>query len=58
MTYVYADIRNKVEKKGEVIGPNDLLIASIVKFNEGIIVTHNVKEFKRIEGLKVDDWVK
>jgi tRNA(fMet)-specific endonuclease VapC len=58
MTYVYADIRNKVEKKGEVIGPNDLLIASIVKFNEGIIVTHNIKEFKRIDGLKVDDWVK
>jgi tRNA(fMet)-specific endonuclease VapC len=58
MTYVYADIRNKVEKKGEIIGPNDLLIAAIVKFNEGIIVTHNIKEFKRIEGLKVDDWVK
>lgn len=58
MTYVYADIRNKVEKKGEIIGPNDLIIAAIVKFNEGIIVTHNVKEFKRIEGLKVDDWVK
>jgi tRNA(fMet)-specific endonuclease VapC len=58
MTYVYADIRKKVEKRGEVIGPNDLLIASIVKFSEGIIVTHNVKEFKRIEGLKVEDWVK
>ena len=58
MTYVYADIRNKAEKKGETIGPNNLLIAAIVKFNEGIIVTHNVKEFKRIEGLKIDDWIK
>lgn len=58
MTYVYADIRNKAEKKGEIIGPNDLLIAAIVKFNEGTIVTHKVKEFKRIEGLKIDDWVK
>jgi tRNA(fMet)-specific endonuclease VapC len=58
MTYVYAEIRNKTEKKGEIVGPNDLLIASIVKFGDGVLVTHNVKEFKRIEGLRIDDWVK
>ena len=58
ITYTYAEIRNDIEKKGEVIGPNDMLIASIVKFHEGILVTNNVREFKRIEGLKVENWVK
>lgn len=58
MTYTYAEIRNDVEKKGEVIGPNDMLIASIVKFHDGILVTNNVKEFQRIKGLKLDNWAK
>lgn len=58
MTYTYAEIRNDVEKKGEVIGPNDMLIASIVKFHDGILVTNNMKEFQRIKGLKLDNWAK
>jgi tRNA(fMet)-specific endonuclease VapC len=58
MMYVYAEIRLKTENHGEIVGPNDLFIVSIVKFNEGILVTHNLKEFKRIEGLKIEDWVR
>lgn len=58
MTYVYADIRNKTEKRGDTVGPNDLFIASIVKFNEGILVTNNDKEFSKIEGLKIENWTK
>jgi tRNA(fMet)-specific endonuclease VapC len=46
-----------MEQSGELVGPNDLLIASIVKFHEGILVTNNVREFKRIKGLKIEDWV-
>ena len=57
MTYVYADIRNEVEKKVEIVGPNDLIIASIVMFHYGILVTNNVKEFERIAGLKIENWV-
>ncbi len=57
MTYVYADIRYNMEMKGTLIGPNDLFIAAIVKFHEGILITNNEKEFKRIEGLKVENWV-
>ncbi|GAB1455628.1 hypothetical protein MASR2M48_09350 [Spirochaetota bacterium] len=57
MTYVYADIRYKTEKNGDIVGPNDLFIASIVKFHDGILVTNNVKEFKRIEGLTIQNWV-
>ncbi|AEJ18729.1 type II toxin-antitoxin system tRNA(fMet)-specific endonuclease VapC [Gracilinema caldarium] len=56
MTYVYAEIRSAMETKGIVIGPNDLLIASIVKYKNGILVTNNVSEFSRIEGLLIDNW--
>lgn len=58
MTHTYADIRLQAEKAGEIIGPNDLFIASIVKFLDGILVTNNIKEFRRIEGLKVENWAK
>ncbi len=57
ISYVYADIRNETEKTGHIVGPNDLLIAAIVKFHNGILVTNNVKEFKRIKGLQVENWV-
>ena len=58
MTYVYADIRERMEKTGLIIGPNDLLIASIVKFHDGILVTNNEKEFSSIEGLQIENWTK
>ena len=56
MSYVYADIRSSLEKTGKTIGPNDLLIASIVKFHEGILISNNIREFKRIKGLSVENW--
>ncbi len=52
----YAIVRSSLEKKGKVIGPNDLMIASIVLANNGTLVTNNVKEFKRIVKLKVVNW--
>jgi len=57
MAYTYVEIRYATEKVGESIGPNDLFIAAIVKFHEGILVTNNDKEFGRIEGLKIENWV-
>jgi tRNA(fMet)-specific endonuclease VapC len=51
-----AQIRAKLEKKGIPIGPYDVLIAACAKANNLILVTHNIKEFKRIEGLQVEDW--
>ena len=56
MTYTYAEIRTLAESKGAIIGPNDLFIASIVKFLEGTLVTNNMSEFERIQGLKVENW--
>ena len=52
----YGRIRNELESSGNIIGPNDLMLASIVKANNGCLVTHNVKEFSRINDLYIEDW--
>ena len=54
--YEYALIRKQTEQEGKIVGPNDLLIAAIVKFHQGILVTRNTKEFFRIKGLQVENW--
>lgn len=53
----YGQIRTKLEKKGLPIGSLDLLIAAHAKSLALILVTNNEKEFKRVEGLKVENWV-
>jgi len=52
----YSKIRADLEKRGKLIGPNDIIIAAIVKANNGILITNNVKEFMRVKGLTVEDW--
>ena len=54
----YSMIRPQLEKDGIVISERDLQIASIAVANKLIVVTHNVKEFKRIVNLDVEDWAK
>ncbi|HOP46442.1 MAG TPA: type II toxin-antitoxin system VapC family toxin [Desulfobacteraceae bacterium] len=54
---VYGDIRSSLEKRGEVIGGNDLLIAAHALSLGWALVTNNEKEFRRVEGLKVENWV-
>ena len=51
-----ASIRSKLEKKGVTIGPYDILIAATALSGNHTLITHNTKEFKRINGLKVEDW--
>ena len=53
---VYGNIRADLEKKGTPIGPYDLQIASIAVLNNLTLVTHNVREFSRVEDLKIEDW--
>lgn len=55
-TYEYAAIRKQTEEERKTVGPNDLLIASIVKFHQGILVTRNVDEFSRVQGLHIENW--
>ena len=52
----YADIRHHLESRGESIGPNDLKIAAICLAHDLTIVTGNVREFRRVPGLQVEDW--
>lgn len=54
---IYARIRASLEKSGASIGPIDLLIASISLANNYILVSNNIKEFRRIKGLKLENWV-
>lgn len=53
----YARIRANLESTGQSIGPNDLIIAATVLAQGGTLVTHNIREFSRVEGLRVEDWV-
>lgn len=57
MTYIYADIRSNLEQNGNIIGANDLFIASTVMCRNGILVTNNIKEFARIKSLRIENWV-
>jgi tRNA(fMet)-specific endonuclease VapC len=53
---IYGATRWFLEKKGLIIGPNDLLIASIVLRENGILVTKNIKEFELIKELIIENW--
>lgn len=53
----YSKIRFDLEKSGNIIGPNDLIIASTALANNATLVTNNTEEFKRIKNLKVTNWV-
>ena len=52
----YGRIRADLHRAGELIGPNDLLIAALALANDLVLVTHNVKEFGRVPGLRWQDW--
>ena len=53
----YGGIRSTLENAGKPIGANDLLIAAHAAAVGATIVTANVDEFKRIRGLKVENWL-
>lgn len=54
----YGKIRSQLEKKGKVIGPLDMLIATHAISKNLTLITNNTKEFDRIERLKAENWVK
>ena len=53
----YGKIRAQLERAGKTIGPLDFLIAAHAISLNAILVTNNVKEFSRIEKLKIENWV-
>ncbi len=53
---IAGQIRAELAVIGTPIGPYDLQIASIALANNLILVTHNVSEFSRVNGLAIEDW--
>ena len=55
-SFEYGKIRYDLKSKGILIGGNDLLIAAHAKSLGLTLVTHNTREFSRVEGLSIEDW--
>ena len=55
---IYGKIRAELERKGKSIGPLDTLIASHAVSMDTTLVTNNEKEFSRVKGLRVENWIK
>ena len=53
----YAEIRADLKKKGQPIGSNDLMIAAHARSLGATVVTNNVKDFRRVKGLKHENWM-
>ncbi len=53
----YTKLRTHLEKKGTPIGPNDMLIAAQALASDLVVVTANIKEFRRVPKLKVENWI-
>jgi tRNA(fMet)-specific endonuclease VapC len=53
----YGDIRSYLNQLGRPIGCNDLFIAAHARMLDLILVTDNIREFSRVPGLKVENWL-
>ncbi len=54
---IYGSIVADLEEKGNIIGGNDLFIAAHAKSRNLTLVTNNVREFERVKGLNVENWI-
>ncbi len=52
----YGKVRAYLEKRGEIIGNMDLLLAAHALALDATLVTHNLREFSRVPGLRVESW--
>jgi len=54
---IYGKIRSELEFRGLIIGMNDLWIAAHALAEDKILVTNNTREFERVNGLEIEDWL-
>ena len=54
--YCYGDIRATLERTGNTIGPNDLMISAIALCHNLVVITNNTREFERVPSLQWEDW--
>ncbi|WP_165044783.1 type II toxin-antitoxin system VapC family toxin [Adlercreutzia sp. ZJ138] len=52
----YAAVRHDLQKRGCMIGPNDLLIAATALAHGATLVSNNIREFSRVKGLLLECW--
>ena len=52
----YGELRANLEKRGQPIGPMDMMIAAHALALDATLVTHNTREFARVKGLRLEDW--
>jgi tRNA(fMet)-specific endonuclease VapC len=57
VSHKYAAIRNELTRNGNLIGPVDLFIAAHALVLDLTLVTDNVREFSRVNGLAVENWL-
>jgi len=55
--YHYGNIRAALEERGQPIGVNDLHIAAQARAHGLVLVTNNQREFERVPGLRLENWV-
>lgn len=53
----YGQIRAELERAGRLAGPHDMLIGGHARSEGSVLVTNNVREFERMDGLRVENWV-
>ena len=53
----YGNIRADLEQKGTIIGVNDLHIAGHARSEGLVLVSNNLKEFERVDGLRLENWM-
>jgi len=54
----YGGLRASMEKRGKLIGPNDMLIAAHALMLDCVVVTANEREFSRVPKLRVENWLR
>ena len=52
----YGQLRTDLQRTGQPIGPNNMMIAAIALAADLTVVTHDTREFNRVPGLKLEDW--
>jgi len=53
----FGQLRNELYQQGKPIGPYDMMISAHARSKGLILVTNNVKEFERVPGLRLENWV-
>jgi tRNA(fMet)-specific endonuclease VapC len=56
--FAYGRVRAALERKGASIGPMDMLIAAQAVARNLVLVTDNLREFRRVPGLKCENWMR